>query len=76
MLPNDFKKCESLDLFKDSIKSWKPDNCPCELCKVYVKGLGYTVLSGFYITATICVYLNWFWAETRRGVRCSGRKPV
>ena len=46
MLPNDFKKCESLDLFKDSIKSWKPDNCPCELCKVYVKGLGYTVLSG------------------------------
>ena len=24
----------------------------------------------------MCVYLNWFCAETRRGVRCSGRKPV
>ena len=24
---------------------WKPDNCPCELCKTYIKGLGYTVLS-------------------------------
>ena len=28
------------------------------------------------LTAMMCVYLNWFWAETRRGVRCSGRKPV
>ena len=43
MLPDAFKKCETLDLFKDSIKSWKPDNCPCDICKVYVKGLGYTV---------------------------------
>ena len=24
----------------------------------------------------ICVYLNWFCVETRRGVRCSGRNPV
>ena len=46
MLPERLKKCQSLDLFKHSIKSWKPDNCPCELCKVYIEGLGYTVLSG------------------------------
>ena len=45
MLPDSLKKCETLDLFKHSIKSWKPENCPCELCKVYLKGLGYTVLS-------------------------------
>ena len=44
MLPNELKECGSLDLFKTSIKSWKPDNCPCELCKVYIQGLGYTVL--------------------------------
>ena len=44
MLPDDLKICKSLDSFKNSIKSWKPDNCPCELCKVYVQGLGYTVL--------------------------------
>ena len=44
MLPNELKECESLDLFKTSIKSWKPDNCPCELCKVYVQGVGYTAL--------------------------------
>ena len=44
MLPDDLKRCASLDKFKDSIRSWKPNNCPCELCKVYVQGLGYTVL--------------------------------
>ena len=45
MLPDALKKCDTLDLFKHSIKTWKPDNCPCELCKVYIKGQGYTVLS-------------------------------
>ena len=44
MLPNDLKESESLEKFKSSIKSWKPDNCPCELCKTYVQGLGYTVI--------------------------------
>ena len=43
MVPANLKQCESLDLFKASIKLWKPD-CICELCKVYVQGLGYTDL--------------------------------
>ena len=34
---------EGLDLFKKSMKSWKPENCPCELCKDYGKGLVYAV---------------------------------
>ena len=46
MLPDTLKNCESLEQFKHSTKSWKPENCPCELCKDYVQGLGYTVLSG------------------------------
>ena len=45
MLPDALKNCENLNLFKQSIKSWKPLNCPCELCKVYIEGLGYTVLA-------------------------------
>ena len=44
MLPAKFKDCKSLDEFKLSIKSWIPKGCPCELCKTYVQGLGYTVL--------------------------------
>ena len=42
MLPDNLKTCESLVEFKNRIKSWKPDNCPCKLCKIYVQGLGYT----------------------------------
>ena len=44
MLPEKHKECTSLDEFKNSIKSWIPSNCCCELCKTYVHGLGYTVL--------------------------------
>ena len=45
MLPNKLKQCVSLSEFQTSIKSWKPDNCPCELCRTYVQGLGYVSLS-------------------------------
>ena len=41
MLPERLKECTSLDKFKDCLRSWVPDNCPCELCKTYVPGLGY-----------------------------------
>ena len=42
MLPQNIKNCHSLDEFKNAIKSWVPDNCPCRLCKNYVEGLGFT----------------------------------
>ena len=45
MLPNKLKQCASLSEFQSTIKSWKPDNCPCELCRTYVQGLGYVTLS-------------------------------
>ena len=41
MLPENLKASVSLDAFKVDIKSWTPDDCPCELCKIYVEGLGY-----------------------------------
>ena len=44
MLPEKLKASPSLDDFKNSIKSWIPDNCCCELCKTYVQGIGYVVL--------------------------------
>ena len=44
MLPENLKNCGSLDDFKSSIKAWRPENCPCELCKTYVQGLGYANL--------------------------------
>ena len=44
MLPDRLKESTSLESFKDSIKSWIPENCLCELCKTYVHGLGYASL--------------------------------
>jgi hypothetical protein len=32
MLPDKLKQSKSLDELKISIKSWIPENCPCELC--------------------------------------------
>ena len=41
MLPENLKSSVSLDAFKVDIKSWTPDDCPCDLFKIYVEGLGY-----------------------------------
>ena len=40
-LPNDFKNKESVDSFKTAIKKWKPESCPCRLCKTYLQKMGY-----------------------------------
>ena len=44
MLPDELKSCESLENFKENVKSWIPDNCKCTLCKTYIEGVGYVVL--------------------------------
>ena len=33
MLPYDLKNSDSLDSFKSRIKNWRPEECPCRLCK-------------------------------------------
>ena len=40
-LPNDLKNKESFDSFKTAIKKWKPESCPCRLCKTYLQNIGY-----------------------------------
>ena len=40
-LPNDLKNKESADSFKTTIKRWKPESCPCHLCKTYLQNIGY-----------------------------------
>ena len=42
LVPHEFKSCESLSLFKDNIIKWRPCNCPCRLCKVWIPNLGFT----------------------------------
>ena len=40
-LPPDYKLTNSLNIFKRKIKNWKRENCPCRLCKTYVRELSY-----------------------------------
>ena len=40
-LPLTIKAAHDLKEFKNLIKSWIPEACPCRLCKKYVGGLGY-----------------------------------
>ena len=41
MLPKKYKSCRSLEEFKTLIKSWKPKDCPCRLCKQFIPKLGF-----------------------------------
>ena len=41
ILPTELKYIESLHEFKRKIKEWKGENCPCRLCKIYIRNLGY-----------------------------------
>ena len=32
---------ETLLQFKDKIKEWNPQNCPCRLCEIYMQNVGF-----------------------------------
>ena len=40
-LPKDMQELGNLSKFKSFIKKWRPLKCPCDICKVYIGGLGY-----------------------------------
>ena len=39
-LTNDLKNKVLVDSFKLAIKKWKPESCPCRLCKTYLQNIG------------------------------------
>ena len=41
IIPDSIKNITGLDEFKSKIKKWKPDLCPCRLCKTYIDGVGF-----------------------------------
>ena len=41
IIPSNFTELKSLNEFKHSIKNWKPYQCPCRLCKIYISGIGF-----------------------------------
>ena len=41
LIPHAFKQINSLSGFKKAIKTWKPSNCPCRLCKTFISQVGF-----------------------------------
>ena len=40
-MPNEIKESTSLNEFKLKIKTWKPENYPYKLCKIYLQRITY-----------------------------------
>ena len=41
ILPQDIKDSQTLNIFKNKIKSWSPNGCTCRLCKTFIPELGF-----------------------------------
>ena len=44
IVPTDMKRF-SLSKFTNKIRKWNPENCPCRLCKIYIRDLGFVKIS-------------------------------
>ena len=42
ILPDSQKNLTNVSVFNNRIKKWKPENCPCRLCKIYISRVGFT----------------------------------
>ena len=40
MEPEEMEQKSSLFAFKREIKQWSPNNCPCRICKNYLRNIG------------------------------------
>ena len=41
LVPSNIRDCATEPIFRQKIKKWKPDRCPCRLCKVFISNLGF-----------------------------------
>ena len=41
LVPSNLIEISESDEFKKAIKQWKPEDCPCILCKVFVQNVGF-----------------------------------
>ena len=41
IVPHTSKDFPNLNSFKVALKKWRPVNCPCRICKVYIANVGF-----------------------------------
>ena len=40
-MASELNESTSLNGLRSKIKTWRPENCPCKLCKIYLRRIGY-----------------------------------
>ena len=45
IIPDEIRESASLETFRQKIKLWKPNSCPCRICKKYIANVGFVNLS-------------------------------
>ena len=40
-VPIDIREVASIALFKNRIKTWRCEGCPCRSCKIFIQNVGY-----------------------------------
>ena len=43
---SELKESTSLNEFRSKVKTWKPENYPCKICKIYFQRIGYFQVAG------------------------------
>ena len=46
LIPSDIRSTNSLEIFKEKIKFWTRDKCPCRLCNTYIGNVGFKTYIG------------------------------
>ena len=41
LLPREIKNSSSITVFKNKIRKWTHEKCPCKFCHTYIKSIGY-----------------------------------
>ena len=41
LVPTDLKSAPNVNQFKSKIKHWESTECPCKLCRTYLRKIGY-----------------------------------
>ena len=45
LIPDEIRESASLEIFRQKIKLWYPNSCPCRICNKYIENVGFVNLS-------------------------------
>ena len=60
LVPTEIEDALSLSTYKEKIKSWYCENCPCRLCKTCIANVGFVLPNYFKIWSTTLAFLMVF----------------